>query len=203
MNLREMLTGDVNRLRYIHRHSTSLTLHKENVAEHSYYVSLYATFICHHVASEGLYVDELTVLKACILHDLDEARTGDFQRPFKYGHEGLKETLDEAACKEFMEMIISIFPLDQLKLVGMVDLWRNAKDQTREGAVVAFADFLSVVSYLFAETACANRSVITQYQTLIDYVDKFDHEVFDFIRPLVKDAKEIVREIVGHLKEIE
>src|SRR6476660_5737373 len=113
LDLKTLLSGDTNRLRYIQRHSTSLVLHRENVAEHSYYVSLYSMFLCEWVRKNcaDVFVDELTVLRRCLVHDLDESRTGDFQRPFKYSRPDLKNLLDEASTDEFFKVVQPIFPL--------------------------------------------------------------------------------------------
>jgi hypothetical protein len=55
-DLEQLLVGDVNRLRYINRFGTALTLHKENVAEHSFYVVLYSFFIAEWVLQQGVQV---------------------------------------------------------------------------------------------------------------------------------------------------
>ena len=46
LDLKELLLGDPNRLRYVQRYSTSMVIHRENVAEHSYYVALYGRYLC-------------------------------------------------------------------------------------------------------------------------------------------------------------
>lgn len=204
-DLREMLTGDVNRLRYITRYSTSLVLHRENVAEHSYYVSLYAMFITRWVDQNVSFVhpvDQLTILQRCLVHDLDEARTGDFQRPFKYRRPGLKNMMDEAAKQEFSEAITSIFPGDRDYVLDLSARWEHAKDNSWLGSVVAFADYLSVISHLYAEVSCANMSVMHHYRSLCEYSHKFDGKEFEFIRPLIVQTREIFKEMM-HLAKIE
>lgn len=200
MNLRDMLTGDVNRLRYITRYSTSLVLHRENVAEHSYYVTLYAMFLCRWVKVNlkgGMLPDEeLAVLRRCLLHDLDEARTGDFQRPFKYRRPKLKKLMEDAAEEEFREAIESIFPEDGAYVGHLCMSWAGAKDDSRAGLIVAFADYLSVISHLYAEVSCANVSVMQHYKSLCEYSHKFDGEQFDFVRPLVDQCRDLFKEMM-------
>lgn len=206
LDIRELLTGDVNRLRYITRYSTSNLLHRENVAEHSYYVSLYAMLLCRWVnkqsvttgqlSSDPIVARELIVLQRCLLHDLDETRTGDFQRPFKYKNEKLRLAIEEAAGEEFVEAVRGIFPEDPIFAHQAHDSWRNAKDDTPEGAIVAFADYLSVMSHLYAEIKCANVSVMQHYKQLMEYTSKFDDSRFDFLRPLVDQVKILVHEMV-------
>ncbi len=200
IDMRALLTGDVNRLRYITRYSTSLVLHRENVAEHSYYVSLYAMFISRWVdTNSSMNFDsdcQIEVLRRCLLHDIDECRTGDFQRPFKYRRPELKEAMDDAAAEEFSEAIAQIFPEDE-RYVRLLSLdWQDAKDDTIVGCIVAFADYLSVISHLYAEVSCANLSVMQHYKSLCQYTHRFDDHKFDFIRPLVDQTRVIFDEMM-------
>ncbi len=195
INMHTMLTGDVNRLRYIVRYSTSPVLHRENVAEHSYYVSLYGMFLCRWVkmnTTEGLDpFDELTVLRRCLLHDMDEARTGDFQRPFKYRRPALKLAMDMAAGDEFKEIITELFVNDPEYVSLMVDHWEDDKDETRIGRIVSFADYLSVISYLHTEVSYANIFLAQHYESLCEYSHRFDGPEYDFLRPLINQTRGI------------
>lgn len=199
LSIRSMLTGDVNRLRYITRHSTSLVLHKENVAEHSYYVMLYSRFICRWVVKNcniagGL--DVLAVLERGLVHDLDEARTGDFQRPFKYSNPTLKHEIEKAAEAEFKVILDSVFMGDPDFVDQMCAAAKAAKDESIEGRIVAFADYLSVVSYLLGEIGSANYSVMHHYQTILEYSALFQGLQYSFIRPLVEESVEMVHEMI-------
>lgn len=200
LDMREMLTGDVNRLRYITRHSTSLVLHRENVAEHSYYVALYADFICRWLEAEGLAdsIDVLGLLRRCLVHDLDESRTGDFQRPFKHSNETLKREIEKASAIEFNHAMVAVFPgkENEPTIRMLFANWANAKDNSLEGAIVAFADYLSVLSYLLAETSNANTSVMHHYQTLLEYTSTFQDARYNYIRPLVDQSDILVQEMI-------
>jgi len=202
LNIRVMLTGDVNRLRYVTRHSTSLVLHREGVAEHTAYVAIYSMFICDWIRkeTERRDINELQVLRRALIHDMDEARTGDFQRPFKYSNPQLKDMLDAAAEQEIEALVLSLFD-EPTYATRMAVMWANAKDSTNEGAIVAFADYLSVVSYLYAEVTNANSTVVENYQTMRDYTAIFMNPRYDFIRPLVDQTIDLVKEIMkraGH-----
>ncbi len=203
LDIRAMLTGDFNRIRYVTRYSTSLIIHRENVAEHSYFVTQYAMFICDWVRAnhpEPFYItdaEELQVLRRCILHDLDESRTGDFQRPFKYRRPEMKILMDAAAKEEFAEGLVQLFPGSDGLYEDYTWEWENAKDETPAGLIVTFADYLSVVSHLYAEVACANLSVMQHYESLCEYTHKFDDEKFDFLRPLIEQTNIIFEEMMA------
>ena len=193
LDLQQLLTGDPNRLRYITRYSTSLVLHRENVAEHSYYVAFYAMVLCHWVyVNTELDNDNINlgrVLQKCLLHDLDESRTGDFQRPFKYSNKDLKAVLDTAAKHEFRQAVLPLFTRDEgLYADLLTSWWVEAKDSTYEGRIISLADYLCVLSHLMGEVGAANHTVMQNYITLRDYAKTFDDERYDFIRPLVTDS---------------
>jgi len=208
LDLKKMLTGDVNRLRYITRYSTSLVLHRENVAEHSYYVALYSYLIAVWVQAnypvrahtlqateDALEVHFAKVLCRALLHDIDESRTGDFQRPFKYSRPELKALVDEAAKDEFERAVAPIIPGSLAFVRSMVHNWEHAKDDSTEGSIVAFADYLSVLSHLYAEVGCSNYTVMDHYISLKEYSCNFRESKYDFLRPLVLQSEVILNDL--------
>ena len=53
-------------------------------------------------------------------------------------------------------------------------LWKNAKDpDTIEGDIVAFADFLSVLSYVMNELDCGNKKLLRQLDDMYEYAHSF------------------------------
>lgn len=199
LNLRSLLTGDLNKLRYIKRFGTALTLHKENVAEHTFYVMLYAYFISEAVKVE---VDQKKLLVKCLFHDVEEVRTGDFPRPFKYRRPELRELLEQAAEEEFSSIIDGVLPKRPDVVMSLTSLWRNAKDtETYEGAIVALADYLSVISHLWQEVNSSNASMHEHYVSVMDYLGTFKHENFDFMRDLIIEVEEITHSIFMRSKE--
>lgn len=197
LNIRELLTGDLNRLRYINRYSTSLVIHKENVAEHSYYVALGSMMICRWVKQNTAQRPNVsTVLQRAIVHDMDESRTGDFQRPFKYSDPDLQTMLERAAEAELVLAVAPLFPNSPEFCEDVVHTWKSAKDDSLEGMIISFADYLSVISHLAAEVECANLSVLRHYETLQEYAQKFRASRFDLIRPLVDQSEKILLDLL-------
>lgn len=202
LDLRELLTGDVNRLRHITRYSTNPQIHRESVAEHCYYVALYGLVISFWVNDEKGEpdIDELKVLRRCLTHDLDETRTGDFQRPFKYRRPELREMLNEVAEEELKDAVAPIFSREDTRAIFtqyMASMWRGAKDETYEGRIVEFADFLSVLSHM-----AVNATVLRDFDSMIEYAKTFLDPRFDFLRPIVDQALVIAEEITRtHIRE--
>lgn len=194
LNLEEMLTGNPTRLRYIIRFSTCHRLHNENVAEHSYYVALYAMFVVDWFNQEHpcdqIHMGE--VLKRCLIHDLEEARSGDFPRPFKYSSERLRSLLEEAAEDAFEQVITPV--VGTVRQDRWVDSWRNTKDHSLEGRVVKFADFLSVCGYLLSEVRESNDTISEHISTLQEYFTIFASEHYDFLRPLIVQCEAVLKD---------
>jgi 5'-deoxynucleotidase YfbR-like HD superfamily hydrolase len=204
LNMRELLNGDIVRLRYVYRYSTSRVSHPETVAEHMYFVALYSLMISKWVQTNTTLRPLINeVLSKAILHDMEEARSGDFPRPFKHSSKRLRTMLD-AASREAIEQIIGkLMPVsgkeehvDNNRL--FVEDWANAKNDSLEGRIVEFADFLSVLSFMIEE-GCANgrKSIARHVSDMRSYCDNFDEQEYDFIRPLVNQVGELMLETFG------
>jgi len=194
LNLKELLLGDPVRIRYVVRFSTCHVIHKESVAEHSYYVALYAMFIADWVRNATDYrilTDVDTLLRRALLHDLEEAITGDVSRSFKYSDNELLQGLKRGA-QIAIDRVLG--RLDTGCGIFYRNIWRDCKDRSYEGSIIEFADFLSVLSYMIQERTNSNNSMQQHWETLNEYFINFDHERFSFLRPLIEDANTIMRE---------
>lgn len=195
LDMDSLLMGDVNRLRYVSRYSTCLVLHKENVAEHCFFVSLYGMMVsCWVNENTDVNVDEYAVVCRCLVHDLDESRSGDFQRPFKYRTPELKKAIEEVARLEFADVVTHIVGDTEVGEL-LLKSWDQAKDDSYEGRIVSFVDYLAVVSYLQTQASHINQFLLYNYDTLCRYMEGFKGPEYDFIRPLVDATERIVDRI--------
>lgn len=198
INLGQLLFGTTTRTRYVTRWSTFHILHKESVAEHSFFTAFYTMVISDwlDLFSES-EVNQTVALQRALMHDVDEAYSGDFIRSFKYAVPGLKKMLDEASSVFCGQMCEEIAP----GAIGeeLHRRWINAKDDTKEGRIVAFADFLSVLSYAIMERRAGNRHIREESINLRTYGTMFLNEAFDFLSPLPQEAMEILEcEMLSH-----
>ena len=196
INLKGLLVGDLTKLRYVTRFSTCQVMHRESVAEHTFYVTFYAMVLADICEQEGIVVDYATLMHRAMVHDIDEARTGDFNRPFKYSSEALKKALDLSAEKA-VEQVVATFlePMDPRvgsTSVWYLALWKESKAADVEGCIVAFADFLSVLSYMLQELQVSNATMYDQRLTMVEYLETYKAPQYDFIRWLVDEAAELV-----------
>ncbi len=201
LNIRELLCGVPANLRWVQRYSTSRCFFPENVAEHSYFVCLYAKAITDWVIENKTHkqceANALlgAVFERAVLHDIEEARSGDINRPFKYSTPDLQYAIGEASESACAQAIEDIWESDKLTCMWF-NAWNDSKNKDYEsGCIVAFADFLSVLSFVLIE---GGNSAIDRLhvQDLDKYYNNFKCDArFEFIHALVLQAGEIVEEI--------
>lgn len=204
LNLFELLRGAPVRLRYVPRYSTCRVNHKETVAEHSFYVVLYAALIGQWLQNNPLLVSSTTdkpqylthrlnwelLMVRAVVHDLEESHTGDCPRHFKYMNEALRVAHEEAAVKAFelvCRKLVSAEWAERLK-----NNWLLAKDSRLEGRVIAFADYLSVLAFIAQEYESGNRNAFEHAETLRAYYSHFEDSAFDALRPLIDQVPQFI-----------
>ncbi len=200
MNMKKLLIGSAIRLKYVTRFSTCRTLHKESVAEHCYYTALYSLVLAKWVECQcNISVDVERLLSKALIHDLEEAITGDIPRDFKYMNEDLHkhiETVSEIGFQKVSETVFQNYNPDHWLL-----LWRTAKDDTIEGKILSFADFLSVISYVYEEIRIAYSISLKEHLTALEsYYNLFTTKEYSFLHPLVVQIDEILKEIFNETK---
>lgn len=166
MNLEELLVGSIRRMSHVNRYSSFVCIRKENVAEHTFYVAMVAYCIARDIErNHGEKIDYAKLLRSAMLHDLDEALTGDVVRRVKYGVEGLKKILDKAASQSIKEMS------DDLR-IDLHDDWAVAKSKDLEGQIVGLADFFGTVQYTIEEYNSGNHHMTTVIREVCDWLRK-------------------------------
>lgn len=197
LKIREMLIGHPTRLRYVVRFSTCHKVHPENVAEHSYYVALYAMLIadwCDAIPGQSVpMIDHYTLMRKAILHDLEEAITGDVNRIFKYSLPEVKEALDCGAEYAFATLTCALTD-DESAASDYQDTWKRCKDDSVEGRIIKFCDYLAVLSYMTQELTNANITMREHWTTMHDYAAEFHKPCYELLRPLVEQADALLHE---------
>jgi 5'-deoxynucleotidase YfbR-like HD superfamily hydrolase len=198
LDLKALLTGSVTCTRNVLRYSIFPRHHAESVAEHSYFTALYAVVILKwlkvYPTEKYEQPNAETVLARALLHDVDESQSGDFVRRFKHSDPELKDLLHRVSRRFVLKVMVQLDPCHTGPGTGdvgytMVQHWDNAKDHTIEGRIVAFADYLSVLSYIAQELELGNRRMLETMSELSHYGASFNGSEYDFIRPLVEQAQ--------------
>ena len=144
------MNGVFLRMAHINRFSSMPLHHYETVAEHSFFVALYAYGIAIdlELSAQAKYL----VLAKALVHDIDESITGDIIRPFKHSSAGLESAISKATDEKIQQALLDVSNGGYLYYI-----WRNAKDTTLEGSIVHLADYWSVVEYSKREWMLGNR----------------------------------------------
>lgn len=188
--IEQMLTGPLNRVHSVYRYSARSVHKQESVAEHSYFVALYAIMIGDYL---DLKYDTERVLRRAITHDLDESVTGDFVRSFKYYDNEFRHQLHTASGR-FLRQILDGYPP---VIQDYYTDWYCAKDSTIEGELIRVADFMSVVAYILREWAMGNRTL----NDIVDEIAAYGLSVMQIttyprLQDFVHDALTLLREEV-------
>lgn len=197
LDVREMLGGDIARLRYIKRFSTCRTIGSETVAEHTAFVVIYCMLIMRWVraTTTGIKIDGEKLLSRASIHDSEEARTGDFPRSFKHATPALREAVEEAARQEAVAVFETV--VSSRESAELFLLWRDAKDDSVEGRILEFADFLSALAFVVEEKKMGNFCLSHHTGTFSRYLAKFEGSQYAFLKPLVEQARKLVVETLA------
>jgi putative hydrolase of HD superfamily len=154
MKIKEFLNSQRNLGRVV-RFSAHSRINDENVAEHSYHVTFYAMLLADLEKRFGNKVEMEKLLRASLLHDLEESLTGDILHDFKHRDVKLTREIKRMGLQFFMEM------MDNLpeNLAGKyTEIWKNAKDsKTIEGKILEAADRLDALLYSIDEYNLGNK----------------------------------------------
>jgi 5'-deoxynucleotidase YfbR-like HD superfamily hydrolase len=193
VNLSKVVIGDLARLRFVIRFSNCPRIHNESVGEHSFYTALYAYFISVSLRVQGFEVYVGQVLAKALMHDVDECISGDFIRMFKHSTPELKQAIDQASAKFTKGVLKDVAKTSLLADVYFAD-WEKAK-LGNEGRIVAFADYLSVLSYIAQEIELGNVRMRRQIPELKKFHSSFCTPEFKFLEEYVNQAEEILKNL--------
>lgn len=183
-------------LRHVRRYTGCFLHHQESVAEHQWYVCLYALVIGLEAQQLGFEVDLGKLLQRAALHDVEEGVTGDFPRPFKYSDPALKAQLDQAAKRGFKRIFESLACSEQTRET-CYEIWDKAKAKDNEGWLLSFCDLLAFLEFTLQEVRAGNRHILAYTTAVEDYLKSFEHPSAAVLQPFLRGARLIYEEILG------
>jgi len=151
------LVFTLRKLKHIIRCSTYRRIHDENVAEHSYYVSILAMMIADELNTLPEYAGKISVEKVIrnsLLHDADEALTGDIIFPVKHHNKHIHEAIKSTASFMWDELFKG--------LPQSVQMYKEIASDCKkdlEGSCVALADMLELCLYCYEEVSLGNTNM--------------------------------------------
>jgi len=185
------------RLCYIERCSNTPHIRPYSVAQHSYYIALYAMVFadlenhrrarCTSTIPIEENYDMGEVLKMALLHDMEEAETGDILYPLHNEHFAFKEALVEARDEVVKSVVFQELPLELRN--HYIRLWRVSKADTREGQLVACMDKFEILMFAIHELKMGNMAFSDLYSNAKSIIK---HE-FNIVT---------VREVIAEIEDI-
>lgn len=196
LKMKELLTGELAKLKAVIRFNNVHRLRDESVAEHTFYVTFYAMAVALWLElNTELRPNWRRLMMRCLVHDLDEGISGDFPRNFKYSSPELADMLGKAAEAACQTMLGDFMRPGILK-DQLYHNWRCAKDRSTEGMILALADLLSVLSVTWLEAQLGNRLIIEQTRDLPGNLRAFALDAQHFLlTPLVQEAEALAKEL--------
>jgi len=159
---------------------------REDVAQHSYFTALYAMVLADLEKERGTKVDVERLLRMALLHDAEEARTGDIHHPFKHQDEAFAEKLDNRAL-EWFENLMAGLPPSLAK--EYIRLRRSTRDTSlTEMDIVKAADKIEALLWAYEEYLLGNvhvrRALIVE-----DILSKLEQIKLASVKTLVTDIR--------------
>lgn len=171
---------NLKRMSCTNRFSSIPVVSTENIAEHSYYVSVFSLMIHQKVCPDK---KELIgpLAHYAITHDMDECVTGDVVRVFKYISKEFKESVDKASEETFER-----YAEDSLKDFMNIEFGLDEEEKRYINLVVKAADFWSLMMFMRREAAKMNREIIPFYLRFLEDLRMMaekqkEIEIFDFM----------------------
>jgi 5'-deoxynucleotidase len=175
-------SGDIRRIEYVQRFSTIPVTCQENVAQHTFYVTLYSILIHMRVDGNEDLIGSISTYAT--IHDLIESVSGDVIRTFKYSSDELLNEIENAENK-----IIENFPNPIRNLYSM---WKRMANNEEEyvKSVVKAADFLSLFEFM-------NREVLRGNKEIDPYICRMKKDFIYMSQKCASNSNEKIREIGG------
>lgn len=200
-NYNPKVTKDFNRfldslrsLNSVIRWAPYTRLKNENVAEHSYWVSFYAMLLCDIEEKVfGQDIDIEKVLRASIIHDWEEAITGDIISPVK------RYSCDmEEACRKvtdaFFEEVTGYLPDKRLTKLYQ-DSNKVLEEKSLEGQILKTAEAFSCLFYIMDEFRLGNPQLIIGFRWAVRKIKSSKLKSASYIfKHLEKECNEYIKE---------
>ena len=168
---------------------------REDVAQHSYLTALYAMILADLQRREGTKIDGEKLLRMALLHDAEEASTGDIHHPFKHQDAAFTESIDSRAMQWF-ENLMHGLPEDLAH--EYVNLRKGAGDmQTPEAMILKAADKLEALLWAYEEYLLGNEHV-RRAKIVEDILSKLDKVELSSVKTVVAETRKAMNSAKPH-----
>lgn len=178
---------NMRRLRHLKRCNNYPTIMNEDVAQHSYYVTLLAKLFYDEANSLGVELDLGLLLSKCLVHDMEESFVSDIPYPIKHANDNFHDDLEKVVDKGMSLMIGE--DLD----TKIWDVERKSCKTGVEGSIVALCDMLELAIFCYEECRLGN----TYCSGLLDNCRKYLPSLFE------KAVKSVFENLIDQSRNID
>ncbi len=156
MELRAHLTDRT--LAHVSRWGTTPIVHEKSVAEHSFYVARIARRICEVLKNKRGFerLDTSKVVDMALMHDEEEAYSGDIVHTFKTATSELHQRIREEALNLFREAYNSIPNINAAHFIQLREEFSDR--ESIEAQIVDVADEIAGLAECEEEISLGNRN---------------------------------------------
>ena len=191
-----IISSTLHTMVYHMRYSGAHVIRKENVAEHSYFVTMIADLIAQdiRIKHNEVKIDQLKLLHMALYHDTEEAYTGDLITPVKNKSQTLRDEWDKLCSIMMQEGLQHDFPgQEHIKnhILSIHTMYETGKNEVLENQIVKFADGFQSLVYLLREIGFGNQYVVPIIQNIIQSLQKrFQNHLY--LSSYVSDLQAVV-----------
>jgi putative hydrolase of HD superfamily len=165
---------------HIKRYHTTPMFAQESVAEHTHFVAMITRVICHVLTQAGYSIDTLRAVDLAMIHDYEEAISGDIISTFKHSDPELTDLLTRLTDKA-IDSVFETLPADLASYY--IELWRGHMGGSIEGQVVSVADKLAGLAFTHEQLLMGNHFMEPIYRRFVGIIDTVPYDWW----PLVRD----------------
>ena len=162
---------------------------REDVAQHSYLTAVYAMILADLERRQGTKVDVEELLRMALLHDAEEATTGDIHHPFKHQDPAFTESIDSRAMEWFNNLMNGLPDPLANEYVRLRKEVSRAK--STEALLVKAADKLEALLWAYEEYLLGNEHV-RRAKIVEDILSKLEQIRLRSVRTLVNQTRKIM-----------
>lgn len=167
---------------HIKRYHTTPMFAQESVAEHSHFVAMITRIICHALEQAGHPVDTLRAVDLAMIHDYEEAISGDIISTFKHSEPELTDLLERLTDKA-IDQVFETLPDDLGSYY--IGLWRGHNAGSVEGQIVSVADKLAGLAFSHEQLRMGNQFMEPIYERFVQIVDTTPYDWWALVRDRV------------------
>ena len=158
---------------------------REDVAQHSYFTALYAMVLADLEMRGGTNVDVERLMRMAVLHDAEEARTGDVHHSFKHQDTEFANALDNRAFEWFGRLLGGL-PADVAE--EYVSLRKAARGISTEASLLKAADKIEALLWAYEEYLLGN-AYVRKALIVEDITSKLEQIKLSSVQALVQEIR--------------